>query len=234
MVLIETGLALADDIGAEFADEVDAVHTLAMSYVVDCPEAELAASVEINSINRLMKQIDEAAKRISAPMREALSELNRQATARKAPLVEAKTAIVDAVASYRAELRARHEAEERAAREAAAEERRRLAEEASAAREQGDDVAAEVIEQAAAVMPAPVVAAPARTPGLATHETWSAEVTDIRELARGVADGCVPVDAVMPNMPMLNKSARALHTALNWPGVRAVKTVTERATGKGV
>jgi hypothetical protein len=63
------------------------------------------------------------------------------------------------------------------------------------------------------------------TGGTYTTETWSAEITDIKLLCKAIGDGTIPVDAVLPNMPILNRLAREQKDAMNIPGVKAVKKV---------
>lgn len=67
----------------------------------------------------------------------------------------------------------------------------------------------------------PVAVMPANISG---RETWSAEVTDLMALVKGVAEGRVPLSALQADMPNLNAFARAMKTTMNYPGVRAVST----------
>lgn len=128
--------------------------------------------------------------------------------------------------------------EAEAARQAE-EEALRKAEEARAA---GDEAAARAAEQAAArkaavaerreekagvVAMAPVVVKTVAAPeadGISYRTSYGAEVTDMTALLRGVLDGTVPREAVIPNEKFLSASARALKSAMNWPGVRVVAT----------
>ena len=63
----------------------------------------------------------------------------------------------------------------------------------------------------------------ARTTGVSTSERWHAEVTDFMGLIRTVATGFTPSEALLPNMPYLNKRAVAEHEKLSIPGVKAVR-----------
>ncbi len=71
----------------------------------------------------------------------------------------------------------------------------------------------------------PVIAAPTfeKAKGLHLTRPWSAEVTDIRLLARAVADGTVSPDTIMGNQVVLNGLARSLKQTMNLPGVRSVQ-----------
>lgn len=56
--------------------------------------------------------------------------------------------------------------------------------------------------------------------GASSRGTWKAEVTDLTALLRAVAVGEVPVEALAANQTFLNQQARALKSALRYPGVR--------------
>lgn len=101
------------------------------------------------------------------------------------------------------------------------------AEEARKAREIADkaaDKAEERQEQSEEVYvpPAPVAQTATKAQGQSVKTTWSAEVTDLMALAKGVAEGKVPTACILANMPVLNKQAIALQDSLNYPGVRAI------------
>jgi len=116
----------------------------------------------------------------------------------------------------------RLEAAEQRRMAAEEEERRRLeaAQEAEAARLRE----AEAKRLAAATMPsAPVVHVDRpKVTGLSSRENWSAEVTDKMALVKAIAAGEAPLDLVQINTSVLNRLAKALKSALNYPGVRAV------------
>lgn len=56
----------------------------------------------------------------------------------------------------------------------------------------------------------------------AREQGWHAEVFDLLALVRAVADGTVPLAAVLPNPPYLDELAVRDKDALVIPGVRAV------------
>lgn len=58
--------------------------------------------------------------------------------------------------------------------------------------------------------------------GLSTRTLWSAEVTDLMALVKAVAAGKVPIEALQPNMTVLNTLAVAARSTLAIPGVKAV------------
>lgn len=103
-------------------------------------------------------------------------------------------------------------------------------------------LAEEIRENVPQVTAAPVtVAPPPRTAGVSKVNYWKAELigaTDeakrnsLLQLVTAVAAGEVPLDAVTPNQPWLNKTAAALKMAMKYPGVRVVSTEQERSTGR--
>jgi len=59
-------------------------------------------------------------------------------------------------------------------------------------------------------------------PGIMVRDQWSAEVTDMVALLKGVLEGVVPYGAVAPVSKVLNEGAKSLQEMLRWPGVKAV------------
>lgn len=59
----------------------------------------------------------------------------------------------------------------------------------------------------------------------ARQHGWHAEVTDLRALVEAVADGRVPLAALLPNAEFLDEAAIRDREALAIPGVRAVEGV---------
>ena len=58
----------------------------------------------------------------------------------------------------------------------------------------------------------------------AREHGWHAEVVDLHALVQAVADGVVPLAAVMPNAAFLDDAAARERESLKIPGVRAVKS----------
>lgn len=109
------------------------------------------------------------------------------------------------------------------------EEARKAAEEAALAQAvalemNGHKAAAEAVIAAPVVAPAVYVQKTTPTGfGNATRRTWGAEVTDLMALVQAVAAGNVPIQAIEANLVFLNQQARALKSALQYNGVRAVE-----------
>jgi len=109
------------------------------------------------------------------------------------------------------------------------EEARKAAEEAALAQAvalemNGHKAAAEAVIAAPVVAPAVYVQKTTPTGfGNATRRTWGAEVTDLMALVKAVAAGIVPIQAIEANTVFLGQQVRALKSALQYPGVRAVE-----------
>jgi hypothetical protein len=61
----------------------------------------------------------------------------------------------------------------------------------------------------------------------ARERGWHAEVTDLLELVRAVAEGTVPLAALLPNQEYLDGEAARLREGFAIPGVRAVEQAPE-------
>jgi len=116
----------------------------------------------------------------------------------------------------------KHIEEEREKLRLQAEESRRIAE------EETDKAIDEAAKAEAALAPAPVVAEPPKTSGLAMRKYWKARINDpvfdpikanLRLLLRAVLDGQVSIEAVSPCMTYLNDLASRLKDQIKIPGV---------------
>ena len=100
---------------------------------------------------------------------------------------------------------------------------RKLAEtKAVKAEAKGQIERAEEIRESVPLISAPQ-AAPVEVPkvaGISTRQIWKAEVNDLSALIKAVAAGEVPPEALLPNTAYLGQTARALKSAMRWPGVR--------------
>lgn len=142
-----------------------------------------------------------------------------------APLAEAERHLKSEVARWTAEQeRIRIEAERKAREEA-----ERLQAEALEAQIEEAESAGASVEEVAALCEMPMVApAPVVQPtyqqntAVATRKVYKAEVTDLRLLAKAVAEGKVPASYIVPNMVALNQRAKSDGAALSIPGVRVI------------
>lgn len=198
----------------------------ARSIVVTDQESYDAAAELVVEIATLEKQIVDHHK----PIKETAYAAHRAACAAEKklldPLTEAKSVLKRALVAWTQEQeRLRREAEAKllAEQQKADEEAKlALAIEAEAAGA-AEETVQEILAAPTVVMPRPV-APPTfqQASGISTSQKWKAEVVNIRDLCRAVADGRVSPELVQPNMTALNGMARAMKSTMNIPGVRAV------------
>lgn len=202
-------------------------------------QAETAIKSSMTTYDREQKAVRERAEREAAAAAERERErLRKEAQAiedaarKKREQDEARAAEKRAAEEAKArELEEQGRAAQAAERRAAAEdaEQRRQAE--IAERERASQQQAESKRIAADTMPSqPVIAhAAPKVAGVSTRYDWHGEVTDKLALVKAVAAGNAPLDLLDVNMPMLNKLAKALKSALAYAGVKAVERPTMSA-----
>lgn len=191
---------------------------------------DLAAS-RLLDVAALRKEIVDHHK----PMKEAAHEAHKRIceSERKLlePVAQAESILKGSIGAWDAEQRRIREDAERKAREEA---ERLMAEQIEAAAMEAEAAGASV-EEVEAIVTAPVVVPKiavqtyTKAAGISTAVLYSAEVTNLRELCRAVADGRVSEQCVQANTTVLNQMARALKTTMNIPGVRVVQTNSVRA-----
>jgi hypothetical protein len=141
-----------------------------------------------------------------------------------APLRQAIAVLDPPLAAYNAEIeRQRRVEQERLQNEARKREEDNRIEEAEVIAQGGDHKrAAELLAEPVEVAPVIVPVAP-KAKGVSFREQWSCDPNvDLKALVDAIAKGQVPLNAVMPNMPVLNQMARALKGGLTWPGIHVV------------
>lgn len=243
------------------ANKAQAALTSASDYVIDSPTMFELASDDLKGIKALQKEVEEKRTSITGPLNQAVKAVNDLFRAPKDYLDRAETTLKRAMVAYTseqeriaAEARAKAEAEARAERERLAaiereqaEAARRAQEEAQAAAAAGDTeaaaaamAAAEAAEAQAAVAAmtaqvvtvAPIVDAPAKVSGISGRVTYSAEVVNLMELVKAVAEGKAPIDCLQADTKFLGAQARAFKKAGQlYPGVMAVaeRSIAARA-----
>lgn len=194
---------------------------------------ERAASLLL-AVKQLRKALDEAYDDNIADAHRAHKKLLAKKASFEQPLIDAERQLKARLLAYDTEQRRIRAEEERKLREEARkiEEEARL-KEAERLENEGRQREAEAVLDAPSFVPA--VKAPPATPkveGVSYREIWSAEVDDLVELCRGVADGTVPSSYVTANMTAINQKARAERGAFALPGCRAVSTRTVAAGGR--
>lgn len=160
----------------------------------------------------------------------------------------------EAAAAQERQRQAELEAQQRAQAEEARRQADALAAQAAQAAESGDaDKAVALQEQAnaietqavqaemaaestaivaATVTAAPIAQLPVRTAGTSVRTNYSAQVDDLMELVKSVAEGKAPLEAIMANDKFLNAQAKAFKKAGPlYPGVtaRADRSMSARA-----
>ncbi len=207
----------------------------ARHFVIDCPEMEAHAAEDLKRIKVQYKALEDQRFEITRPLDQAKKAVMEFFEQPLGYLRQAETILKRAIGNWHDEQARIAREAEAAARQRALEAQRKLEEQAAKLEARGKSEQAEEKRMQAALAPAiaaaSVVAPPPKSSGISMRETWSAEVENLMELARAVADGRAPLNAIEPNMPMLNGTARAQKDAMNIPGVKAVcvKTVAARA-----
>jgi hypothetical protein len=212
-------------------------HTTALAITSE-PEY-IAAAETVKELKARARAIEEKRIELTAPLNQSLKRINELFKVPHATILAAVDRIGRAMIGYQdVQRRARMEAE-RVAREAAQKEQRRLdalaMERASRAEKKGDLAKAEaILEAVPVVVPPPVVAVPdpPAVKGLTTKSYWRHEVTDFAALVTACAAGEVPLEALLPNDKLLGQTARALKTAMRWPGVRVIEEKQLAGTGR--
>jgi hypothetical protein len=181
------------------------------------------AAITLKAVKSRQKDLKALKETLTKPMLSALEAARALFHLPESRLERSERLLKQAMSDYdQQQERLRQEAQ-RKLDEAAERERRQLAQRAERAAAKGDHDKAGALAERAAMTVAPI-AQPDRpaVAGISRRETWHAEVTDVRALVRGVADGHVPLAAIQPNKTFLNGQARALRAELRYPGVRAV------------
>lgn len=174
----------------------------------------------LRSVKALGKEIVDFFAPLKKKAHDAHKALTTAEAEKLAPLTSAERVIKGRLAAYEEEQERARVAEERRLQEEAKrrEEDARLAEaaalESAGAREEAASILAEPI-----VAPVVQLARPASPKGISYRERRFAVVTDLPTLVAAVAAGTVPIQALLPNQAFLDNQARALGTALVFPGV---------------
>lgn len=238
IVALETAeLLTALELAASQDDEQSALSTIEESLSLIVADAEEKAVIRgpvayTEAVVFLREHVKPSQKHFKTfrdamlrPLRAALDRQRDVLDAMIAPLNRAEATLKAGILEWEEREAARLDEERRQAAEAA-EEAARAAREAEerALREAGmDDVADEVAALDIPIAP-PVSVEPLRPRGVSIQTSYEPSVTDMRALCAAIAEGKVPANTVVPNMPILRDAARKQGTALHWPGV----VVTER------
>lgn len=221
----------------------------ASDFVIDSHTMFELASDDLKQVKALQKEVEEKRTSITGPLNQAVKAVNDLFRAPKDYLDKAEATLKRAMVTWTTEqerlaatARAEAEAAARAERERLAaiereqqEAARKAQEEAQAAAAAGNqEAAARAMIQAQAaqeqaamaavtanvVTAAPAVEAPAKVSGISGRMTFSADVTNLLELVKAVAEGKAPIEAIQADMKFLNAQARAFKNPSQlYPGV---------------
>lgn len=223
------------DFDAQVASEATALATQAARLEIASSQQATAASQILTEIVSRRRRVEDWFKPLVDAAHKAHKALTEKRGAILARFSEPENILKRKLADFRAiEERQRRDAERAAAEAARAEAERQQLARAEAAMDSGDLERCErILESPAPPVLVPAVEAPAPTKldGVSFTEVWYAEVTDLAQLVRAVADGTAPITAVMADTKVLGQLARALKGALNLPGVRVWSEKSVRARG---
>jgi hypothetical protein len=204
-------------------EQASAMLASAQAFEIKTAADYRTAAETLKAVKGRQSELKTLRETITRPMLAALEAVRALFRRPEQTLADAEQLLKQSMAAFDEEQERQRREVQRKLDEAAERERRRLAQQADRAAAKGDaDKAAELQERAAMVV-APIAQQerPAVS-GVSRRETWHAEVTDLRALVRGIADGTVPLAAIDANLKFLNGQARALRSEMRYPGVRAV------------
>lgn len=236
---------------ARLADET---HEIVVSIQIDAPEMFAIAGDELKAITgrykaiedlrlSITRPIDESKKRVMDLFREPLERLKADENHLRSGMLEYQRVEREKADAIRrsAEEVARKERVEQQRIQREAEDARRVAQEAAKAatnaaeRQKAEEAmveaelraeeAEQAIELAEIAPPALPVAATPKVAGIASRETWKAEVVDLEQLVIAAATGLATGDKTLfaylqADTKALGSVAKALKTKARIPGVR--------------
>ena len=171
----------------------------------------------VRPLNTVVREINALFK----PPRDRIDEIVQIGKTKMNRFAQAQVAIADEKARQEREAAAR---ERREAQELADALRKKAGQEAAVVADVVVEEAQKKVEKAAA--PAKVAVTRGRESSVIITKTWRAEVVDILDLVKAVADGKLPTHVLEPNMTALNDMARELKDEGTVNGVRIFQDVS--------
>ncbi len=190
-------------------------------------DASLQAAAKYLTENKAeQKKLDAQRVELVDPLNKVVKSLNAMYKPVLDVLVQAETIVKRTIGSYQ-QAEQQRIANERAEEEARArKERERLQARADAAAEKGQLEKSEALNlQAASTVAVIPHSAPAKVVGMSTSKVWKAEVTDIKEVCRLIANGELPITLVEFKLAELNKTASTWQNTREFPGLRIYSDV---------
>lgn len=166
------------------------------------------------------KRLDDQRRNMVDPLNGVVKQINALFKPVTETLAEAERIVKGAVSTYQIAEQRRIAAENAAREELARKERERLEQRALKAQEQGKAEKAEALMTQAATTVAVVAEAPAKVAGISTRMAWVAEVIDVREVCRQIADGHLPPTIVDFKPVELNRIATSYQNTREFSGLR--------------
>jgi len=216
---------------AEYSPLIERARAAAIA-IVDAPSFTIAGNLytEIKGrMKKVHKILDPFVDRAYKAYKADYAERDRYL----APLEEAEALLKKPLGEWQAAEKRKQEEAQRALEAQA----RKEAEEAQIAQAEAAAAAGNK-EMAEEIISQPTVAAPVVAPkivpkvaGLSFRDSYSAQVTDLKALLKGVLEGTVPMAAIEANQSFLNTQARALKAELKYPGVRVLNNNTPVGRG---
>jgi len=179
---------------------------------------------DIKKGEKLVKEIMKPVKTAAKAAYDAARELERKFLA---PIEEAKSIASQKVAKFVEEENRKREELQRKLDAEREERERKEAERVAKLKAKAEEKGKVSMAQERPI-PQTIVPKVSTPTGTSYIEQWSAEVVNLWELCKGIVEGNVPANAVLPNMTVLNGLARLHKGELNIRGVRPKKTIVVR------
>jgi hypothetical protein len=210
----------------ELEKEVGSVPERAKAFTITTNEDFERAGELLKIIKGLRAEVDSTFDGIISKAHEAHKEAIAQKRKYEAPLAEAERLLKPKLSAYLDEQERQRKAEElRLEAEARAEAERQQLENAVVLDDMGETEAANAL-LSERVQSAPVFV-PKQAPkvaGIVPTKTYSAQVVNLMDLIKAVADGRVPAMAIQANTVFLGQQARSMKDTFNYPGVKLIVT----------
>ena len=214
-------------IEADFAEGTLAMLAGISTIKVNITDADSYATAagELAKIKAVAKKIDADRKELTKPLDDEKAKVMDYVRPYTTALGNAELAFKNALLAYEQEQTRRRELAEAEEAERLRKQQEALAKRAEKAEASGHEEKAETLREQAAtavyVAPAPI-AAPPKVSGLSSRKTYSAEVTNLMDLVKAVAEGRAPLKYLVADMKVLNTIAGALKNDFDVPGVKLV------------
>ena len=188
-------------------------------------ESYSAAAVELAKIKAVSKKIDADRRELTRPLDDEKNRVMDYVRPFTTALERAETEFKNALIAYEKDQERKRQLVEAEEAERLRKQQAALDKRAERAEASGRDEKAETLREQASELtyaaPAPV-AVPPKVSGISSRTTYNAEVTNLMDLVKAVAEGRAPLKYVMADMNVLNTIAKALKEDYSVPGTKVV------------